>query len=247
MTRKLLWLGLAALIALLPEAALAQSVNIDLGGNAGGGSTAARVIQLFLLMTVLSLAPGILLMVTSFTRIAVVLSMLRQAIGTNTTPPNMVILSLAMFLTFFVMAPTFERSWNEGISPLIEEQISEGEALERAARPFHDFMMKNVNERDLTLFVDMARVPEGTEPSALPYQALIPAFMISELRRAFEIGFLLYLPFIIIDMVIASVLMSMGMMMLPPVMLALPFKLIFFVLIDGWYLIAGSLVQSFQP
>lgn len=247
MTRKLLWLGLAALIALLPEAALAQSVNIDLGGNAGGGSTAARVIQLFLLMTVLSLAPGILLMVTSFTRIAVVLSMLRQAIGTNTTPPNMVILSLAMFLTFFVMAPTFERSWNEGISPLIEEQISEGEALERAARPFHDFMMKNVNERDLSLFVDMARVPEGTEPSALPYQALIPAFMISELRRAFEIGFLLYLPFIIIDMVIASVLMSMGMMMLPPVMLALPFKLIFFVLIDGWYLIAGSLVQSFQP
>ena len=247
MTRKLLWLGLAALIALLPEAALAQSVNIDLGGNAGGGSTAARVIQLFLLMTVLSLAPGILLMVTSFTRIAVVLSMLRQAIGTNTTPPNMVILSLAMFLTFFVMAPTFERSWNEGISPLIEEQISEGEALERAARPFHDFMMKNVNERDLTLFVDMARVPEGTEPSALPYQALIPAFMISELRRAFEIGFLLYLPFIIIDMVIASVLMSMGMMMLPPVMLAPPFKLIFFVLIDGWYLIAGSLVQSFQP
>lgn len=247
MTRKLLWLGLAALIALLPEAALAQSVNIDLGGDAGGGSTAARVIQLFLLMTVLSLAPGILLMVTSFTRIAVVLSMLRQAIGTNTTPPNMVILSLAMFLTFFVMAPTFERSWNEGISPLIEEQISEGEALERAARPFHDFMMKNVNERDLTLFVDMARVPEGTDPAALPYQALIPAFMISELRRAFEIGFLLYLPFIIIDMVVASVLMSMGMMMLPPVMLALPFKLIFFVLIDGWYLIAGSLVQSFQP
>ena len=245
MTRKLLWLGLAALIALLPEAALAQSVNIDLGGNAGGGSTAARVIQLFLLMTVLSLAPGILLMVTSFTRIAVVLSMLRQAIGTNTTPPNMVILSLAMFLTFFVMAPTFERSWNEGISPLIEEQISEGEALERAARPFHDFMMKNVNERDLTLFVDMARVPEGTEPSALPYQALIPAFMISELRRAFEIGFLLFLPFLIIDLVVSSILMSMGMMMLPPATISLPFKLIFFVLVDGWHLVAGSLVQSY--
>ncbi len=250
MTRTLGWFALFALFALaalLPEAALAQSLNIDLGGDAGGGSTAARVIQLFLLMTVLSLAPGILLMVTSFTRIAVVLSMLRQAMGTNTTPPNMVILSLAMFLTFFVMSPTFERSWNEGISPLIEEQISEGEALERAARPFHEFMLKNVNERDLALFVDMARVPEGTAPEALPYQALIPAFMISELRRAFEIGFLLYLPFIIIDMVVASVLMSMGMMMLPPVMLALPFKLIFFVLIDGWYLIAGSLVQSFQP
>ena len=243
------WLGLAVVVLLvaLPGMAHAQSVNIDLGGDAGGGSTAARVIQLILLMTVLSLAPGILLMVTSFTRIAVVLSMLRQAIGTNTTPPNMVILSLAMFLTFFVMTPTFERSWNDGISPLINEQITEAEALERAAKPFHDFMMNNVNEKDLSLFVDMAKVPQGTAPDALPYQALIPAFMISELRRAFEIGFLLYLPFIIIDMVVASVLMSMGMMMLPPVMLALPFKLIFFVLIDGWYLISGSLVQSFQP
>ncbi|MBN2752052.1 MAG: flagellar type III secretion system pore protein FliP [Rhodospirillaceae bacterium] len=225
--------------------AFAQSINIDLGGE--GGSTTARVIQLFLLMTVLSLAPGILLMVTSFTRIAVVLSMLRQAMGTNTTPPNMVLLSLAMFLTFFVMTPTVEKSWNQGVRPLINEQITEGEALERAAKPFHDFMMKNVNERDLSLFVDMAKVPEGTEPDALPFQALIPAFMISELKRAFEIGFLLYLPFIIIDMVVASVLMSMGMMMLPPVMLALPFKLIFFVLIDGWYLIAGSLVQSYSP
>ncbi len=249
MIRRISWVGLAALVLLvaLPVAAHAQSVNINLGGDSGGGSTAARVIQLILLMTVLSLAPGILLMVTSFTRIAVVLSMLRQAIGTNTTPPNMVILSLSMFLTFFVMTPTFERSWNDGINPLINEQITEGEALERAAKPFHDFMMNNVSEKDLSLFVDMAKVPQGTEPEALPYQALIPAFMISELRRAFEIGFLLYLPFIIIDMVVASVLMSMGMMMLPPVMLALPFKLIFFVLIDGWYLISGSLVQSFQP
>jgi len=234
------------LLVLLPGLALAQSVNIDLGGEPGG-STTSRVIQLVLLLTVLSLAPSILLMVTSFTRIAVVLSMLRTAIGTNTTPPNMVIVSLSMFLTFFVMTPTFERSWNEGINPLINEQISEGEALERSAKPFHDFMMKNVGERDLSLFVDMAKVPEGTDPDALPYSALIPAFMISELKRAFEIGFLLYLPFIIIDMVVASVLMSMGMMMLPPVMLALPFKLIFFVLIDGWYLIAGSLVQSFVP
>jgi flagellar biosynthesis protein FliP len=251
MIRRIPWFGLALAVLVLtlaiPGAAHAQSVNINLGGDSGGGSTAARVIQLILLMTVLSLAPGILLMVTSFTRIAVVLSMLRQAIGTNTTPPNMVILSLAMFLTFFVMTPTFERSWNDGINPLINEQITEAEALERAAKPFHDFMMNNVSEKDLSLFVDMAKVPQGTEPDALPYQALIPAFMISELRRAFEIGFLLYLPFIIIDMVVASVLMSMGMMMLPPVMLALPFKLIFFVLIDGWYLISGSLVQSFQP
>ncbi|WP_337996014.1 flagellar type III secretion system pore protein FliP [Oleispirillum naphthae] len=239
-------LPLALLLVLLPGLALAQSVNIDLGGQ-GGGSSTSRVIQLVLLITVLSLAPSILLMVTSFTRIAVVLAMLRQAIGTNTTPPNMVLLSLAMFLTFFVMTPTFERSWNEGVRPLINEQITEGEALERAAKPFHDFMMKNVGERDLSLFVDMAKVPENTEPDALPYSALIPAFMISELKRAFEIGFLLYLPFIIIDMVVASVLMSMGMMMLPPIMLALPFKLIFFVLIDGWYLIAGSLVQSFAP
>jgi flagellar biosynthetic protein FliP len=228
------------------DAALAQSVSINLGGE-GGGSTTARAIQLFLLITVLSIVPGLMLMVTSFTRMAVVLSMLRQALGTNTTPPNMVLVSLAMFLTFFVMAPTFERSWEQGVRPLINEEISEGEALERAAKPFHDFMLKNVGEHDLALFVDMAKVPEGTEPDALPFQALIPAFMISELKRAFEIGFLLYLPFIIIDMVVASVLMSMGMMMLPPVMLALPFKLIFFVLIDGWYLISGSLVQSFAP
>ncbi len=242
-------LGLALLLAPVlllanADAALAQSVSINLGGE-GGGSTTSRVIQLFLLITILSLAPGILLMVTSFTRIAVVLSMLRQAIGTNTTPPNMVLVSLAMFLTFFVMAPTVERSWEQGVRPLINEEISEAEALERAAKPFHDFMMKNVGEHDLALFVDMAKVPEGTAPDALPFTALIPAFMISELKRAFEIGFLLYLPFIVIDMVVASVLMSMGMMMLPPVMLALPFKLIFFVLIDGWYLIAGSLVQSF--
>ncbi len=234
---------LCALIA--PDTALAQSVNIDLGGE--GGSTASRVIQLFLLITVISVAPGILLMCTSFTRFAIVLAMLRQAIGTNTSPPNMVIMSLAMFLTFFVMAPTFEESWNNGISPLINEEISEGEAMERAAQPFHNFMMRHVNEKDLRLFADMAKVEESIAPEDMPYQALVPAYMISELRRAFEIGFLLYLPFIIIDMVVASVLMSMGMMMLPPVMLALPFKLIFFVLIDGWYLISGSLVQSFAP
>jgi len=239
--------GIFTCLAILCAAnpALAQSVNIDLGGDSGGGSTASRVIQLFLLITVISVAPSILLMMTSFTRIAIVLAMLRQAMGTNTTPPNMVIMSLAMFLTFYVMAPTVTESWNNGISPLINEEITEGEAIERAAKPFHNFMMKNVSEKDLSLFADMAEVEDGIGPDAMPYQALIPAFMISELRRAFEIGFLLYLPFIIIDMVVASVLMSMGMMMLPPVMLALPFKLIFFVLIDGWYLISGSLVQSF--
>jgi len=194
---------------------------------------------------VLSVAPGILMMVTSFTRIVVVLSFLRQAIGTSTTPPNMILVSLAMFLTFFVMAPTFEKSWDQGVRPLINEEISEEDAMELAAKPFHDFMMKNVGTHDLELFADIAKVPAGTGPDAMPYRALVPAFMIGELRRAFEIGFLLYLPFLIIDMVVASILMSMGMMMLPPVMLALPFKLIFFVLVDGWYMIAGSLVQSF--
>lgn len=226
--------------------AYAQSVTVDLGGeNADTGSMAARVIQLVLMMTVLSLAPSILIMMTSFTRIIVVLSFLRTAIGTQQTPPNTVLISLAMFLTFFIMSPVLEKSYQQGIAPLMNEQISEREALENASDPFKEFMLTHVREKDLALFMDMSGTEKTEVEMDTPIQVVIPAFMISELKRAFEIGFLLFLPFLIIDMVTASILMSMGMMMLPPVMIALPFKIIFFVLVDGWYLVAGSLVKSF--
>jgi len=238
--------GIAALLLVLPLAhsASAQSLTLDLGG--GGGSATGRIIQLLMLLTVLSLAPAILVTVTSFTRIIVVLSFLRNALGTQSTPPNFVLVSLALFLTGFVMAPTLETAYNNGIAPLIAERITEQEAFERTAAPLHDFMMHNVRDQDLQLFAGMAKVDTSVgNPKDISLRVVVPAFMISELRRAFEIGFLLFLPFLIIDLVIASILMSMGMMMLPPVTISLPFKLIFFVLVDGWYLVAGSLVQSF--
>ncbi|TDQ84394.1 flagellar biosynthetic protein FliP [Dongia mobilis] len=238
-------LSLAALAALLTAPALAQSFTFDLGDDPGGGTT-GRIIQLVALITVLSVAPGILITVTSFTRIVVVLSLLRAALGAQQTPPNMVLVSLALFLTSFVMAPTFQRAYEDGIAPLIAEEITEEQAFAAATAPFHTFMLSQVREKDLTLFMDIADIDEVATPADTPFQVLIPAFMISELRRAFEIGFLVFLPFLIIDMVVASVLMSMGMMMLPPVMIALPFKLIFFVMVDGWYLVAGSLVRSFS-
>jgi len=223
-------------------AAEAQNFNLDFGD---GGSTTGRVVQFIALLTVLSLAPSIIVMVTSFTRIVVVLAFLRSAIGTQQTPPNTVLVSLALFLTAFVMAPTLETAYEQGIQPLIAEEITEGEAFERTMAPIKDFMLQHVREQDLRLFMDMAELETVDNIDDTPLRALIPAFMISELRRAFEIGFLLFVPFVIIDMVVASVLMSMGMMMLPPIMISLPFKLIFFVLVDGWYLVAGSLVQSF--
>jgi flagellar biosynthetic protein FliP len=234
--------ALATLLALAPLPALAQSFSLDLGD---GTSTTGRIVQLLLLMTVLTLAPSGLMMVTSFVRIVVVLSLLRTALGTQQAPPNAVLVSLALFLTFFIMAPVGEVAWRDGISPLIEGRITEAAAIERTAKPFHDFMIRHTREQDLQLFVDVARIPPPETPEATPYRVLIPSFMISELRRAFEIGFLLFIPFVIIDMVVAAVLMSMGMMMMPPAIVALPFKLIFFVLVDGWYLVSGSLVQSF--
>jgi flagellar biosynthetic protein FliP len=221
----------------------AQTLTLDIGEP--GGSTTARILQMVALVAVLSLAPGLLVTITSFTRIVVVLSLLRTALGTQQSPPNVVIISLALFLSAFIMAPTFEKSWQTGILPLIDEQIDEAEAFEKTLIPFRTFMLKQVREKDLSLFEDIAQVgPDETGINA-PLQVLIPAFMISELRRAFEIGFLIYLPFVIIDMVVASILMSMGMMMVPPIIVSLPFKLIFFVLVDGWYLISGSLVKSF--
>ncbi len=234
----------AMLVLLLPEPTLAQALTLDLGSETTGTMT-GRIIQLIALITILSLAPSILVMMTSFTRIVVVLSFLRTAIGLQQTPPNSVIVSLALFLTAFVMMPTLEAVYDEALEPLIAEEITEFEALDRAQAPVRDFMLRHVRESDLRLFLDLTDTEAVEDPEATPMRALIPAFMISELRRAFEIGFLLFLPFLIIDMVVASILMSMGMMMLPPVMISLPFKLIFFVLVDGWYMVAGSLVQSY--
>lgn len=232
----------ALLLIMGPAAAFAQNLSLDLGD---GGSSTARVIQIILLITVLTLAPSILVMVTSFTRIIVVLSFLRMALGTQQTPPNQVIVSLALFLTVFIMMPTFERAYEDGVLPLVQERISEEEAIVRTAEPFRTFMLANVREKDLDLFAQMVPNLQIATATETPYQILIPAFMISELKRSFEIGFLLFVPFLIIDMVVSSILMAMGMMMLPPVIISLPFKLIFFVLVDGWYMIAGSLVRSF--
>lgn len=223
-------------------AAGAQTVTLEFG--AGGGVT-ERALQLVALVTVLALAPSVLVMVTSFTRIVVVLSLLRSAIGTQTAPPNGVIVSLALFLTAFVMAPTLRESYRLGIEPLIAGQVQPTEAFNQAAGPLKTFMLRHVREKDLTLFVDMSREARPQRPEDVGLHVLTPAFMISELRRAFEIGFLLFVPFLIIDLVVASILMSVGMMTLPPVTIALPFKLIFFVLVDGWTLVAGSLVQSY--
>ena len=206
---------------------------------------AARIVQLVALITILSLAPAILIMTTSFVRIIVVLSFLRTAMGTQQTPPNQVLVSLAIFVTFFIMMPTFEQAYDNGIEPLIAGQIDEFDAFERSVQPFRVFMLRHVREQDLELFVDISGTPVEQAREQMPMRVLIPSFMISELRRAFEIGFLIFVPFLIIDMVVASVLMAMGMMMLPPIIIALPFKIIFFVLVDGWYMIVGSLVQSF--
>jgi flagellar biosynthetic protein FliP len=222
-------------------AARAQSLSVDLGA----GGVTERALQLVALITVLALAPSVLVMATSFTRIVVVLSILRSALGTQSAPPNAVVTSLALFLTAFVMAPVGREAYRTGIEPLIAGQITQSVAFERASAPFKTFMLKNVREKDLKLFLDMAKVPTPSGPEAVGIEVVTPAFMISELRRAFEIGFLLFIPFLIIDLVVASILMAVGMMMVPPATVALPFKLIFFVLVDGWTLVAGSLVQSY--
>jgi flagellar biosynthesis protein FliP len=232
-----------ATLALAAGDATAQSINVDLGQP--GGTVSGQIIRLVLLVTVLSLAPSILVMVTSFTRIVIVLSFLRTAIGLQQTPPNSVLVGLALFLTVFVMSPTFEAVYRDGLEPLLAEEIDETEALTRASAPVRAFMLQQVRADDVALFVEIAGLTPAPALDEVPFRVLLPAFMISELRRAFEIGFLIFLPFLIIDMVVASVLMSMGMMMLPPVMVSLPFKLIFFVLVDGWALVVGSLVQSF--
>ncbi|HYF08458.1 MAG TPA: flagellar type III secretion system pore protein FliP [Acetobacteraceae bacterium] len=228
----------------LPDAALAQGVSIDLG-QAGQPGATARLVQLTALIGLLALAPSILVMMTAFARIVIVLALLRSAIGAPGVPPNPVLVGLALFLTFFVMQPTLEQAWTGGLLPMSEGRLGEMEGLAAAAEPFRRFMAAQVREADLALFLDLARLPPVADPAQAPWRALVPAFMVGELKRAFEIGFLLFLPFLVIDMVVASLLMSLGMMMLPPSVVALPFKLIFFVLVDGWRLVSAGLVQGF--
>lgn len=237
---------------------LARSIG---GESSANGELSGRIIQMVGLLTLLSVVPGLMIVMTSFTRFVIVFSMLRSALGLGQTPPSMVITSLAMFMTFFVMQPVFNDAWEDGLSPLIQGAITEEQAVPRIAQPFHDFMAANVREQDLALFTRMAqrgasgedvlesdRDPADELPedlSEVPWSTLVPAFMISELRRAFTIGFLIYMPFIAIDMIVSAILMGAGMMMLSPVMISLPFKVIFFVLIDGWYMLAGSLMHSY--
>ncbi|MBP0615745.1 flagellar type III secretion system pore protein FliP [Jiella mangrovi] len=221
----------------------------------GDASVSGRIVQLFGIVTVLSIAPGLLVMVTSFTRIVIALSILRSGLGLQTTPANLILISLALFMTFFVMAPTFDKAWRDGLQPMLENQITEEEAFYRISEPFKDFMLTQVRPSDLSLFDSLAssnsrdRVEPEEQGAAderdVDLRVLIPAFMISELRRGFEIGFLIVLPFLVIDMIVATLTMSMGMMMLPPTVISLPFKILFFVLIDGWNMLVGSLVRSF--
>ncbi len=225
--------------------AAAQSIAIDLGGTGGVGTT-SRLVQLTALVTALSLAPSLLVMVSAFTRIIIVLSLLRNALGLQGAPPNVVLIGLALFLTFHVMEPTIDQSWSTGLQPMSDGRIDDVEGLKHAAEPFRHFMLANVRSDDLQLFIDLAHFRDTPAADATPWRALVPGFLVSEMRRAFEIGFLVYLPFLVIDLVVASILMSLGMMMLPPNAISLPFKLIFFVLVDGWRLVAGSLVQSFS-
>ena len=240
--RRATGLAVALLTFGLADPALANSISLNLSDGLG---LTDHVVQIVALVTILSLAPSILIMVTSFVRIIVGLSLLRTALGMQQSPPDAVLVSLALFLTAFVMTPTFTKAYDAGILPLMNQEMEMGEAFEKSSEPFKTFMLSQVRKQDLKLFVDLSNIDEPEEATDIGLQVLVPAFMISEWRRAFEIGFLVFLPFIIIDMVVASVLMSMGMMMLPPIIISLPFKLIFFVLVDGWSLIAGSLVQSF--
>ncbi|MGD9849775.1 MAG: flagellar type III secretion system pore protein FliP [Nitrospirales bacterium] len=203
-------------------------------------------IRILFLLTVLTVAPALLMLVTSFTRVVIVLGLLRQALGTMHAPPNQVMIALALFLTIFIMMPVWEQIRGEALNPYLENQITQQVAMDRAIEPIRQFMMKQVREKDLSLFMGMAKMPTPQSQADVPLHVLVPAFVISELRTAFQIGFLIYIPFLVIDMIVASILMSMGMMLLPPVMISLPFKLVLFVLADGWFLIVGSLMNSFQ-
>ncbi len=268
------------LLVMAPAPVLAQAPPPqglpDAAALAANELVSGRIVQLVVVLTLLSLAPGLLVMMTSFTRLVVALAFLRAGLGLQTTPATLILVSLALFMTFFIMQPTFERAWTDGVKPLLENRITQEEAFRRTVEPFRTFMLDHVREQDLALFRDLAReaaagrenrrdaaaqglpqqqpaapqAPPAANSDAealeeVPLRILVPAFMISELRRGFEIGFLLLLPFLVIDLIVASITMSMGMMMLPPTIISLPFKILFFVLIDGWSLLAGGLVRSF--
>jgi flagellar biosynthetic protein FliP len=242
-----------AVVLLLASTVTAAAQIPDLGNliPQGQGSASGRIVQLIALLTVLSIAPSLLIMVTSFTRFIVALSFLRSGLGLQSTPANLVMISLALFMTFYVMAPTFDRAWSSGIQPLMKNEISEEEAYRRTTAPFREFMLTHVREKDLTTFEQLAdetirlKSDEKAGEKQIDLRIIIPAYMISELRRAFEIGFLIMLPFLVIDMIVATITMSMGMMMMPPTVIALPFKTLFFVLIDGWSLVTSGLIRSF--
>jgi flagellar biosynthetic protein FliP len=241
--RRAICVGIALLAASYPAAA--QSVDLNSLVPAGGATASGRIIELVAILTVLSVAPGLLIMVTSFTRFIVALSFLRSGLGLQSAPANLVLISLSLFMTFFVMAPTFDRAWQNGLKPLMDNQISQQDALAAVSEPFREFMLSQVREKDMALFEGLSKGRfEVTDRSKADLRLLIPAFMISELRRGFEIGFLIVLPFLVIDMIVATLTMAMGMMMLPPSIISLPVKILFFVLIDGWNMLIGSLVRS---
>lgn len=253
MNKRFLGFAIAAVLLLVPSVAFAAAPAAAAGAGSSalsidlsGGMFTDRMVQIIALITILSLAPSILIMMTSFVRIVVVLSLLRTAIGVQTTPPNAVIVSLSLFLTLFVMGPTLHEAYQAGIQPMMAGTMTTEDAMTKAIVPVKKFMLGHVRDADLKLFLDMRKAPIPKDPLQVDVTTLAPAFMLSELKRAFEIGFLIFVPFLIIDMAVASILMSMGMMMLPPTIISLPFKLIFFVLVDGWRLIAGSLVQSYM-
>ena len=242
--------GLAAGLALAllaAGAAHAQTPDLNSLLPPSGGTATGRIVQIVGLLTVLSIAPGLLVMVTSFTRFAIAFSFLRSGLGLQTTPANLILVSLSLFMTFYVMAPTFDRAWQGGLKPLIDNQMSEGDAYPKIVGPFRTFMLAQVRDKDLKLFDDLAQASIKTlDKGDVDLRILVPAFMISEIRRGFEIGFLIVLPFLVIDMVVATVTMSMGMMMLSPQIISLPMKLLFFVLIDGWNLLVGNLIRSYS-
>ena len=241
-----LLVALAILLAGSAEA-VAQMPTLESLVPSGDPTAAGRIVQLIAVVTILSVAPGLLIMVTCFTRFVIALSFLRAGLGLQTTPANLILISLALFMTFYVMGPTFDKAWHGGVQPLMEKKITEQEAYSRITTPFRAFMRSNVRDKDLKMFTELASesLRPKQEDAEVDLRVLIPAFMISELRRAFEIGFLIVLPFLVIDMIVATLTMSMGMMMLPPTVISLPFKVLFFVLIDGWNLLIGGLIRSF--
>lgn len=242
MARKAFRLLLSVLFSSVPAVAIAQSIDLSQLVPTGDASFSGRIIQGVVLLTLLSLAPGILVTTTCFTRFIIALSFLRSGLGLQSTPSNLIVISLSLFMTYFVMAPIFEKSWNEGIQPLLENQLTQEAAMPLILNPMRDFMLSHVRDSELELFAQFSENPQQPDTSDL--KLVIPAYMVSELRRGFEIGFLILLPFLIIDLIVATVTMSMGMMMLPPTVVSLPFKVLFFVLIDGWNIIVGELLKS---